>query len=136
MRQIPNWSEYFMGIAEAVSKRSKDPNTQVGSVIVDKNKHIIATGYNGMAPGMIENDSIWTKENKAAIVVHSEANCLLNAVKSVKGATIYCTHKPCQNCSVLLSAAGIKEVVYKNDRLQDNSEVYLTSLGIKIRVIK
>ena len=30
-----NWDEYFMGVALLASKRSKDPNTQVGACIVD-----------------------------------------------------------------------------------------------------
>ena len=30
-----SWDEYFMGVAILASKRSKDPNTQVGACIVD-----------------------------------------------------------------------------------------------------
>ena len=37
-----SWDEYFMGVALLASKRSKDPNTQVGACIVsgDTNIHI------------------------------------------------------------------------------------------------
>ena len=36
-----SWDEYFMGVAILASKRSKDPNTQVGACIVDKNNIIL-----------------------------------------------------------------------------------------------
>ena len=42
-----SWDEYFMGVAILAAKRSKDPNTQVGACIVDKNNVILTTGYNG-----------------------------------------------------------------------------------------
>ena len=41
-----SWDEYFMGVAILAAKRSKDPNTQVGACIVDKNNIILSTGYN------------------------------------------------------------------------------------------
>ena len=37
-----SWDEYFMGVAILAAKRSKDPNTQVGACIVDKNNVIDA----------------------------------------------------------------------------------------------
>jgi len=137
MRKVPKWSEYFMNIAKVVASRSKDPNTQVGCVIVDSNRHIIGTGYNGFSSNDLESDNKWKKDNKSNHVVHSELNALLHAVKSVKGATLYCTHKPCQNCCLAISASGIKEVIFLNDREQDTYSVpYLKSVGILIRHLK
>ena len=49
-----DWDEYFMSVAEAVSKKSKDPSSQMGCVIVDPEKRIIATGYNGLLQGADE----------------------------------------------------------------------------------
>ena len=46
-----SWDEYFMGVALLAAKRSKDPNTQVGACIVDKNNVILTTGYNGFPKG-------------------------------------------------------------------------------------
>ena len=37
-----SWDEYFMGVAILASKRSKDPNTQVGACIVDNNNIILS----------------------------------------------------------------------------------------------
>jgi hypothetical protein len=46
-KQIPSWNEYFIEIAKVTAKRSKDPSTQTGCVIVDKNNRPISFGYNG-----------------------------------------------------------------------------------------
>jgi dCMP deaminase len=46
-RSVINRDEYFINIAEEVATRSKDPSTQVGAVIVDKNHRPVSFGYNG-----------------------------------------------------------------------------------------
>jgi len=46
-----SWDQYFMGIAMMSAERSKDPSTQVGACIVDKNNRILSMGYNGMPAG-------------------------------------------------------------------------------------
>ena len=40
------WDEYFMGIADEVAKRSKDPSSQNGCVIVDARHRPVSFGYN------------------------------------------------------------------------------------------
>ncbi|HOQ28650.1 MAG TPA: cell division protein DedD, partial [Armatimonadota bacterium] len=47
---VPGWDEYFVGIARAVAARAKCTRRQVGAVLV-LGRRIIATGYNGAAPG-------------------------------------------------------------------------------------
>ena len=41
------WDAFFTSIALVTSLKSKDTNTKVGAVLVDKEQHIIGTGYNG-----------------------------------------------------------------------------------------
>ena len=50
------WDEYFMGVALLASMRSKDPCTQVGACIVDRENHILSTGYNGFPCGCSDDD--------------------------------------------------------------------------------
>jgi dCMP deaminase len=45
---------YFLGIAKAVGAGAKCTRRQVGAIIVDENKHIVATGKNGSPPGHAE----------------------------------------------------------------------------------
>ena len=43
-----SWKDYFMNLALLSGYRSKDPSTQVGACIVDRNNKIVGIGYNGM----------------------------------------------------------------------------------------
>ena len=51
MPERPSWEHYFMEIAKLVSFRSTCLRRKVGAVLV-KDKHVIATGYNGAASGL------------------------------------------------------------------------------------
>ena len=57
-----SWDEYFMGVAILSSKRSKDPSTQVGACIVNKDKKIVGIGYNGFPHGVDDDAFPWGKE--------------------------------------------------------------------------
>ena len=46
------WTDYFRSIAETVSRKSKDDRTQIGAVIVGKDKEIVSTGYNSFPRGI------------------------------------------------------------------------------------
>ena len=48
----PTWNEYFLEIAEVVSKRASCPRASSGCILVDNGtKRILATGYNGAPSG-------------------------------------------------------------------------------------
>lgn len=133
MREVPNWSEYFMTIAETVSIRSKDPNTQVGSVVVDKDNHIIGTGYNGFSPGINELPEMWERPTKYDYVIHAEANALLNCTCPTAGSKIYVTLFPCKECAKLIAGARIKKVYYKYSTINGKDYYDLTSLRILLK---
>ena len=58
-----SWDEYFMGIAVLSAKRSKDPSTQVGACIVNKDNRIISVGYNGMPRCCSDDEFPWDKND-------------------------------------------------------------------------
>lgn len=74
----------FLKMAKVTSLRSKDPNTQVGCVIVDKDDCIVSIGYNGFPIGVDDDVFRWDKEdpedNKHLYVVHAEMNAIINKV--------------------------------------------------------
>lgn len=117
MRPVAPWNQYFMRIAEAVATRSKDPFTQVGAVIADKYHRILSTGYNGFPPGVEETPEMWERPFKYQLVIHAEANAILHAKKDLTGSTLYVTLSPCAECVKLCAGAGVKRVVYKEDRV-------------------
>lgn len=133
------WDEMFMMNAFLAAQRSKDPNTQVGAVLVDNNNHICGTGYNGMPNGTTD-DRHWGKSEdnpwdiKYNFVVHAELNCILNS-SNTKGSTMYVTLFPCNECAKAIVQAGITKVVYSEIRPGTNEEIsryILKNGGVKI----
>ena len=136
-----SWDEYFMGVALLASKRSKDPNTQVGACIVDQNNVILTTGYNGFPKGCSDDEFPWDREGentKYPYVVHAELNAILNASgKDLKGSRIYVDLFPCNECAKAIIQSGIKEVIYLSDKYADTpatqaSKLMLTTAGVKL----
>ncbi|MBF0199629.1 MAG: dCMP deaminase family protein, partial [Planctomycetes bacterium] len=118
-----SWDEYFMSLAILVSLRSKDPSSKVGAVLVKDHK-IIGTGYNGFPTGCDESRFPWERDienegwlnTKYPYVIHAEANALLNTVVSPKGAHLYVTLHPCNECAKLLIQGGIEKVTFLSDK--------------------
>jgi len=127
MDQI-SWDEYFMCLAVITSKRSKDPSSQVGAVIVDCDHKVVSIGYNGMPRHIDDKDLSWNKneglDNKYLYVCHAEFNAILNVRNgsSVKDCTIYVTLFPCNECAKAMIQTGIKHVVYLSDKYSDRIE--------------
>lgn len=137
------WDEYFMGVANLASKRSKDPNTQVGACIVSPDNKIISTGYNGMPIGCNDDDMPWAREGsmletKYAYVCHAELNAILNNPnQSLKGAKIYVDLFPCNECAKAIIQSGIKQVIYNSDKYADTdgtkaSKKMLNMAGVEL----
>ena len=117
-----NWDEYFMGIALLTAMRSKDPNSQVGACIVSSENKILSLGYNGMPIGCSDDEMPWEREGapldtKYMYVCHAELNAILNSAhNNLKGARVYVTLFPCNECTKAIIQSGIAEVVYYGDK--------------------
>jgi dCMP deaminase len=120
-----SWDDYFMSLAFLSALRSKDPNKQVGAVITGPDRVILGIGYNGFPRGCSDELLPWAKKSddgsplgtKYPYVCHAEMNAIMNKnAASLKGASIYVTMFPCNNCAKLLIQAGIREVVYYEDK--------------------
>lgn len=111
-RTVPTRDERYMGLAFLHASFSKDPNTQVGAVIVNSNNEITGTGYNG-PPKLINDDAIdWSRPNKYPFIKHAEANAIDHSLMPTVGSTLYVTGKPCGNCMLKIVDAEILKVVY------------------------
>ena len=121
----PSWDEYFMSITHLVAQRATCLRRRVGAILV-RDKHIIATGYNG-APRKVshclevgclrEQQNIPSGErHELCRGLHAEQNAIIQAALhgvSVDGATLYCTNSPCSICSKMLINAGIQKICYR-----------------------
>ena len=116
------WDEYFMDIAEVVAKKSKDPSSKMGCVIVDKNKRVVSLGYNGMIQGADEKKmTLSERPMKYYFSIHSEMNAVLFAHQDLAGCTIYNRVATCENCLKYCLQAGIKRFVYRELRVHSHS---------------
>lgn len=112
------WDEYFMGIADEVAKRSKDPSSQNGCVIVDSRHRPVSFGYNGTIQGADESKlTLSERPMKYYFSIHSEMNALLFAERDLSGCTIYNKMATCENCLKYCLQAGIKRFVYRELRV-------------------
>lgn len=139
MDKVPNWHEYFMNIAVAVSLRSKDSITKVGAILVDEKNHIVGTGYNGMKPGIVETSELWERPIKYQYVIHAERNCIEHSpiLKESKVRDfhykLYTTMHPCPECAALIAEHPIKDIFFLDDKYKsEESSSILLNAGAKI----
>ena len=122
MGKQSDWDDYFLNIAAEVSKKSKDPSSQCGCVIVDKNHRVISVGYNGLIQGADESKlTLSERPIKYRFAVHSEMNAIIFAHQDLTGCTVYNNLATCDNCLKYCLQAGIKRFVYRNLRLNSHA---------------
>ena len=144
----PSWDEYFMEMAELTAKRSTCMRRNVGAVIV-KDKHAIATGYNGAPRGIKHGEDrggcLRQKRNvpsgerhELCMALHAEQNAIIQAASmghSIEGGTIYITHQPCVICAKMIINAGIKRIVVKEGYPDRLSLEILSEAGLEVEKI-
>ena len=134
MTERPSWEEYFMAITHLVAKRSTCIRRQVGAILV-KDKRILATGYNGVPPGLAHCHDVGCLRDTEGIPsgerhelcrgLHAEQNVIIQAAYhgiNIKDSHLYCTNLPCSICMKMIIAAGIKKITYEEgypDRLAE-----------------
>ncbi len=107
------WPTRFMELAETVASWSKDPRTQTGACIIDRHRTVLGLGFNGFPRGVKDTEERYKDPaTKYAMIVHCEANAILNAQGRVlHGSEIYTTKFPCTGCAKLIIQAGISSVI-------------------------
>ncbi len=144
----PDWDEYFLSIADLVSKRSTCLRRSVGALVV-KDRRILATGYNGTPSGIKHCEETGCLREKLKVPsgqrhelcrgLHAEQNVLLQAAlhgTSLKDATLYCTNQPCIICAKMLINAGINEIVIKDGYPDKFAMEFFNAAGIPVRTFK
>ena len=141
----PSFDEYFMQMALLTARRSTCLRRQVGAVIV-KDKHIIATGYNGAPKGLEHCDEIGGclreelgvpsgERHELCRALHAEQNAIIQAAvlgHSIKDALMYVTHQPCSICAKMIINAGIKKIIINSGYPDEMSCKLLKEANIEI----
>lgn len=133
-KQRPNWDDYYLNIAKAISERATCMRRRYGAVIVDTNNAIVSSGYNGSPVGAVNciDRGICKREEmhipkgeryELCEAIHAEQNAIINCTKQrMIGATIYiygenvadgtiASGEPCLLCARMIKNAGITRVV-------------------------
>jgi dCMP deaminase len=142
----PDVDEYFLKIALVAAERSTCRRHHVGAVAV-RNKHILATGYNGAPTGLKDCLELGCLRDELNIPsgtrheicrgIHAEQNAIIQASLhgvSLEGSTFYCTHTPCNLCAKMLVNAKIGRFVSFGS-YDDNAFIDLfQQAGIKVDI--
>ena len=127
---IDKWHIRFMRLTREISTWSKDPSKKIGALIVNEDRRILASGYNGFPKGIKDDERLDNKEIKYSLVIHAELNALLNALNngvSVKDSTMYVYGLPiCDNCAKTIIQAGIKNLIisYPHDLTNSWADIW------------
>ena len=132
MRKRPDWSNYFLDIADNIASRSTCIRAQYGAVIVSPDNTIVSTGYNG-APSHVEScyDKGSCIRNTLGIAhrdryeicysVHAEANALIRSKSDTRGCDLYIgsigydlDREPCFMCKRMMLNAGIIHCIWRD----------------------
>jgi dCMP deaminase len=150
---MPSWDEQFMHDVYWWARRSKDPRTKIGALLVDWDSKVpFAHSYNSFARKVEDLDpKRWERPEKYEWVVHAEENTVLNCGRRgycSKGAVMYTQGVPCTRCADACIQGGIVEVVVHRqwqeyekkfawDKWIDSAkrtEQKFNEVGIKVRV--
>ena len=144
----PETDQYFLKIASVVAERSTCRRHHMGAIAV-RDKHILATGYNGAASGLKDCLELGCLRDEMNIPsgerqeicrgIHAEQNVIIQAALhgvSLEGSTIYCTHTPCVLCAKMLVNAKIKRFA-SSGRYSDDAFIDLfQEAGIEVDIQK
>jgi dCMP deaminase len=144
----PDVDEYFLKIASVVAERSTCRRHHIGAVAV-RDKHILATGYNGAPSGFKDCLELGCLRDELGIPsgtrqevcrgIHAEQNVIIQATLhgvSLEGSTIYCTHTPCVLCAKMLVNAKIKRYVSFGEYDDNSFKELFREAGIEVSIKK
>lgn len=129
----PSADTYFLRMAKLVATRSTCLSRQVGCVIVDNRRHVVATGYNGPPAGFDHCTQCNRTSSGCGLddcyAIHAEMNALLQCPDVYSISTIYCTDSPCIHCLKLLANTSCTRIVFLQEYPHGKSKEIWEKLG-------
>lgn len=127
--------EYAMALAEVASLRSEDPYRKVGAAALDWDNRVIATAYNGLAPGFEAPERFWDdREGRQKFMLHAEVN-LCSLFKRGEVKIVATTTMPCTACMQTLCAYGVEEIYYRDLYHESDAPEIAALYGIRLEQI-
>lgn len=136
---------HLITLAKFLAERTDDPRKGVGAVIMNEEREIVALGWNGFPtkalygefPRASDKDKD-VQQKKYPYIIHAEQNALLmRNTKKIKGATMFVTKTPCNDCTLLIEMLGITtfvlgEKMQKGNKEDASGEINYTKFADKV----
>mgnify|MGYP003665274616 FL=1 len=128
----PEWDTIWMDFSHTISKRSYDPQFQVGCCIVtEDNCQVLAIGYNGNHTGGPNKRE--SEEPGHSGFIHAEINALIKLdYNHPKKKKMYLTLSPCRACAKAIINGGIAKVYYRKAYRETSGIELLQSCGVEV----
>lgn len=135
-----DWDNFYLGMARYVSRKSKDPSTKCGAIIVRPDHTVCSLGFNGFPRDIEDDERLLQRDSKYSLMVHAEMNAILNTQERIAYYTLY-TYPlpPCDRCAVHIIQSGIRNIVTKKLKKElrerwgesiDKSKKYFEEAGL------
>lgn len=125
-----------MTLAHVASLRSEDPFRKVGAAALDFDNRVIATAYNGLAPGFDAPEGFWDdREARQKFMLHAEIN-LCSLFKRGEVRLVASTTMPCTACMQTLCAYGVREIYYRDVYKASDAPEIAKLYGIRLEQIE
>lgn len=128
----PTWDEWGLSLAAAVATRADCSRRQVGAVIVNTDRSVVAEGYNGApsgepgcltegacprgrsdVPSYTDGPTSYDTGPGACIALHAEQNAIIRASwAEMRGSTLYTTNEPCGGCWRMIHGSPLAHVIW------------------------
>ena len=109
-------------IAYSEAKKSTNPSTQNGAILVDNKGNVILAAMNSFPDGIAKNQERQTdKSLRLKFSVHAERNVIYQAAQlgiKTKKLTMVCPWATCSDCAQAIIQAGIKRLVVHKQALE------------------
>lgn len=127
--------QYAMALAHVASLRSEDPFRKVGAAALDHDNRVIATAYNGLAPGFIAPAGFWEdRDKRQRYMLHAEVN-LCSLFKRGEAKIVATTTMPCTACMQTLCAYGVKEIYFRDSYDDSHAPEIAQMYGIRLQQV-
>ena len=118
--------EWAMNLAKDTATRSTCLSRQVGCVLLDKRNHVVGTGYNGAASGLIhctDTGSCYKRTlgyksgtgDEFCPAIHAEVNAVIQCKDVYEINSVFVTTSPCHTCTKMLLSTSAQTIYFEDD---------------------
>ncbi len=108
-------------VAYSEAKKSTNPSTQNGAILVDNKGNVVLAATNSFPDGIAETQKRQVKSLRLRFSVHAERNVIYKAARlgiKTKKLTMVCPWATCSDCGQAIIQAGIKRLVVHKQALE------------------